>query len=230
MALYDALADLPLVVESHSRATHERATSSGFDRTTTTFGLHGAGHTGQGEDVTYDTEDHERLRGHTVDLTGEYTFAEFSAALDDVALFPEPPEREASRDYRRWAVESAALDLALKQAGTTLADRLGRTYEPVRFVVSTRLADPPTGDVVLDWLDRNPDLEFKLDPTPAWDGDLVESLAATDADECPSALKASQSSPARAIASPSARNARPFARAWPTRSGAIATTCPSSSS
>ena len=36
---------------------------------------------------------------------------------DGLELFPAPPVREPSRNYRRWAFESAALDLALRQAG-----------------------------------------------------------------------------------------------------------------
>lgn len=91
------------------------------------------------------------------------------------------PNQSIFHNHRQWAFESAALDLALKQSDTNLADCLGRTYDPVRFVVSTRLEEPPTGDVVLDWLDRNPELEFKLDPTSEWTTEVVERLAATDA-------------------------------------------------
>ena len=40
------------------------------------------------------------------------------------------------RNYRRWAFEAAALDLALRQAGARLDETLGRTAEPVQFVVS----------------------------------------------------------------------------------------------
>ncbi|WP_254545567.1 hypothetical protein [Halomarina pelagica] len=181
MALFDRLADLSLVIEDHDRSTRTRATSSGFDRTTTTFALRGGGETGMGEDVTYDAEDHERLseRGLDADFTGEYTFAEFSASLDDEALFPEPPERETGYHYRRWAVESAALDLALRQADTDLASALDRTYAPVRFVVSTRLGEPPSAARVEALLDAYPDTEFKLDPTSDWGDDLVDALAAT---------------------------------------------------
>ena len=46
---------------------------------------------------------------------------------------------EASRHYRRWAYESAALDLALRQAGTSLHEALGRDPKPLNFVCSTRL-------------------------------------------------------------------------------------------
>ena len=46
--------------------------------------------------------------------------------------------------YRRWAYESAALDLALRQNGMSLHEALGREPRPVNFVVSLRLGEPPT--------------------------------------------------------------------------------------
>ena len=188
MDLYDRLADLPLRVDRETRTRHERDTSSGFSRATTVFELHGDGAVGRGEDVTYDTEDHDRLRdAHEAgdlgwEFAGEYAFDEFSAALDDVGLFPEPPERAVSRHYRRWAVESAALDLALRQAETTFAEALDRGYDPVRFVVSTRLDTDgePSADRIHEWLDVDPEMEFKLDPTDAWTTALLDDLAATD--------------------------------------------------
>jgi hypothetical protein len=61
----------------------------------------------------------------TAPLEGEYTLDEFSSALDPIELFPgTEPEQSVYRNYRRWGLESAALDLALKQAETTLADAL----------------------------------------------------------------------------------------------------------
>ena len=183
MRLYDAVADLQLTVGGHERDRHERDTSSGFTRVSTTFALHGDGETGRGEDVTYDTPDHDALADAAPDFVafeGEWTFAEFSRSLDDVALFPEPPERETAHHYRRWAVESAALDLACKQAGRRLGDLLDRSYDPVRFVVSTRLGEEGF-DRVADLLADYPDAEFKLDPTDDWDDALVEQLADTDA-------------------------------------------------
>ncbi|MFB6308298.1 MAG: hypothetical protein ABEH35_03120, partial [Haloarculaceae archaeon] len=138
------------------------------------------GATGRGEDVTYTDDAHEHLqRAGLPDLAGEYTFDSFSAALDEVDLWLAPPEEERFRHYRRWAVESAALDLALRQADTTLGDALDRTYDPVRFVVSTRLGEPPTLDRVERLIEDYPEIEFKLDPTPEWDADLAERLADT---------------------------------------------------
>ena len=181
---YDRLADFALHVEAFEFERRERDTSSGFRRTTTVVSLHGDGETGRGEDVTYEGDDHDTFRDPvpSFPITGEYTVDEFSGVLAETDLFPDrEPSRSVFRNYRRWAFESAALDLALKQAGTDLATQLDSQYDPVRFVVSTRLDEPPTGDRVLDLLDRNPDLEFKLDPTPAWTPEVVDRLAGTDA-------------------------------------------------
>lgn len=146
--------------------------------------MHGNGEIGQGEGVTYDNEGHYTLQDSSEDfpVTGEYTIDEFSEQLSEVDPFlRKEPSQSIFRNYRRWAFESAALDLVLKQVKTDLADRLSREYSPVRFVVSTCLKNPPTGDRILDWLDRNPDLEFKLDPTSDWTTDVVKRLAETDA-------------------------------------------------
>ncbi len=182
--MYDRVADLPVHVESVSTERHERDTTSGFTRVSTEIVLHGEGATGRGEDVTYDAVDHDRYDPTEFPLAGEYTFDSFSAHLDEVDLFPEPPEQTASRHYRRWAVESAALDLALRQAETTLGAALDRTDDPVRFLVSTSLSDgdeAPSIDRVETLLDSDPDREFKLDPTTDWTAGLVDELAATDA-------------------------------------------------
>jgi len=179
---YDKIADLPLQVDDDEFERHERDTSSGFRRTSTVVSLHGDGETGRGEDVTYEGEDHDTFVGNPgFPFTGSYTFDGFSAHVGEIDLFlGERPSRPVFRNYRRWAFESAALDLALKQAGTDLAARLDRTYDPVRFVASTRLGEPPTADRVRGLLDNNPALEFKLDPTPEWDDELVGELAETD--------------------------------------------------
>jgi len=185
MSLFDAVADLSLLIEREERSRLRADTTSGFERVTTEVSLAGDGIVGRGEDVTYEAAAHDRLAAvapGAFGLTGEWTLAEFSAHLGTVDLFPEDgPEREAARNYRRWAYESAALDLALRQADTTLAAAVGRDRDPVRFVVSTRLGDPPTADRVESLLADDPDREFKLDPTPAWTEELAATLADTDA-------------------------------------------------
>ena len=185
MSLYDAVADLPLTVVREERAQRRADTTSGFERVTTEVSLVGEQAVGRGEDVTYEVEAHEALATLELgafDLAGEWTFGEFSQHLAETDLFPEvAPESEDARHYRRWAYESAALDLALRQADTDLGEMLDRDADPVRFVVSTRLGDPPTPERVESLLADDPERGFKLDPTPEWTGDLVTALADTDA-------------------------------------------------
>ena len=52
--------------------------------------------------------------------------------------FREPPQREVSRRYRTWAYESAALDLALRQAGTRCTRRSAASPHP--YASSSRCA------------------------------------------------------------------------------------------
>lgn len=182
--LYDAVAGLDVEIEGYELHRRERETSSGFTRATTVVSLHGSGETGRGEDVTYDSDAHDALENTSAEfpIVGKYTMDEFSRQMSNLDMFfGAEPGQSVFRNYRQWAFESAALDLALKQAETTLADCLDREYRPVSFVVSTRLDDPPTGERVLDWLDRNPELEFKLDPTSDWTVDVITRLADTDA-------------------------------------------------
>ncbi len=93
------------------------------------------------------------------------------------------PQRDVSRLYRRWTFHSAALDLALRQAGQPLWELLGREPAPMVFVVSLRLGEPPTMDPIERRLARYPSLQFKLDPTSSWTPELIERLVETGAVE-----------------------------------------------
>jgi hypothetical protein len=170
--LYDRLADLPIDLEHYRLERRETQVSSEFTRVTTLVVMEGAGHTGVGEDVTYTAADHDGFPAD-LPLAGRRSLDELSQLVDPHDLFPgTPPEMDASRDYRRWAFESAALDLSLQQAGRSLADASGREARPVRFVLSTRGEIGP-------WLEFDPRLEFKLDPEPTWEEPLIETLAAS---------------------------------------------------
>lgn len=167
-----SLAQLPLVVDGYTAERAELDVSSGFLRVTTTVVLRGGGHEGRGEDVTYAAGDHEPYP-LALPLAGVWTLDEFSERVGGLDLFPDrPPEQESFRHYRRWAFESAALDLALRQRSLSLGAALGRPYRPLRFAVSTRLDITP-------WLAVDPELEFKLDPTPEWDEATMRRIAAT---------------------------------------------------
>src|ERR1039457_1064919 len=152
---WERVAGLPLHVEAYELEPLRALVSSEFERKSTVIRLTGGGHEGEGEDVTYDAVDHEILQeaGAIVPLAGNWTISSFCEYVSGLDLFPQEPQREVSRRYRVWAYESAALDLALRQSGTTLHEVLGRTPEPVRFVVSLRLGEPPSMDPLRRRLD-----------------------------------------------------------------------------
>jgi hypothetical protein len=183
MTTYDRVRDLPLEIESYSLEGLDVPVTPEFTRRTTVIRLRGDGHEGVGEDVTYAPEDQAALQaeGPTLPLSGRHTLDSFSELLGRLALFPSGPGREAFEDYRRWGYESAALDLALRQAGLGLADAVGRKPSPLTFVVSLRIESPPALDPVPLLLERYPSLRFKLDPTSEWDREVVSGLAATGA-------------------------------------------------
>jgi hypothetical protein len=161
MPLWDELAGLEVRVDGYAIQRRELAREA-WTRVTTTVVLDGDGESGEGEDVTYDAAEHDGFPTELM-LAGTATLDDLSRRLDAFEL----------PDYRRWAFESAALDLALRQADRSLADVVGRPYRPVRFVASTRSDVAP-------WLENDPGLELKLDATKEWDAALMQRLAGLD--------------------------------------------------
>src|SRR3954468_1648516 len=104
-SLWKRLGPLELEVDSYELERLEQPVTRGFTRVTTVVHLHGAGAEGLGEGVTWDTEAHDRglAAGEARPLAGAWTLASFS----DVLRIEEP--------HKRWAYESAGLDLALRQ-------------------------------------------------------------------------------------------------------------------
>jgi L-alanine-DL-glutamate epimerase-like enolase superfamily enzyme len=186
VSTYELLAELPLLIEGYELEGNEAALSSEFVRKTTVIRLHGSGVEGLGEDVTYAAEDQEALQRAGAarwPLAGQWTLESFAEHLRSLDLFPEPTDRSEFRLYRNWAFDSAALDLALRQAGTTLHAALGRECRPLSFVASLRLGEPPSLEPLLARLRIAPGLQFKLDPTPSWDEELIAGLVALGAVE-----------------------------------------------
>jgi L-alanine-DL-glutamate epimerase-like enolase superfamily enzyme len=183
MSIPDAIARLPLRIEGYELERLQRDVSSDFTRVSTHIRLHGGGEEGVGEDVTYDAEDQDVLQeaGPVQPLEGTWTLDSFCDHVATLDLWPRPALRPPSVLYRRWAYESAALDLALRQSGMSLHGALGREPRPVNFVVSLRLGNPPTMGPIESRLARYPTLKFKLDPVTEWDEELIAALVTTGA-------------------------------------------------
>jgi L-alanine-DL-glutamate epimerase-like enolase superfamily enzyme len=177
MPLYERVAGIPLRIDEVELERLELRVSDEFTRVTTVVHLRGAGEEGVGEDVTYDAAAHDSVPLPPLERDWA-SLDELSQSLEGVELFAEQPAFGGVPDYRRWAFESAALDLALRQAGVSLAEAVAREPRPVTFVASRGLGDPPTITPVQRWLDLYPELRFKLDPSSAWDEELVDELAA----------------------------------------------------
>ncbi|HEV8462287.1 MAG TPA: hypothetical protein VGQ38_16420 [Gaiellaceae bacterium] len=160
MSLYDSVRHLPLHVDGYFLEPLEKEVARDFTLRRTVVVLHGRGEEGRGEEVDYDPQQQARFQADQgkLPLAGEHTLESFSLL------------QSGQTEYRRWAFESAALDLALRQAGLSLAEAVGRESRPLRFVVSTRTAAVPA------WLELYPDLHFKLDPDRDWTDDVIASL------------------------------------------------------
>src|SRR5215213_4239029 len=139
MGTYDALAELPLTIDEYALEERSRAIGE-FQRVTVTIALRGGGETGLGEDVNYDPDDQRAAlaAGPVLPLAGTWTVEEFSRHLEALDL----------SGGRGMAYESAAVDLALRQAGRSFADAVGRSPRPLKFVVSLRLGEPPSSEGV----------------------------------------------------------------------------------
>jgi hypothetical protein len=161
MSTYDSVKDLPLEIDGYELEPLEQEVARGFTLRRTAIVLRGGGEEGRGEEVDYNPviqQEFQARRGELA-LVGEHT-------LDSFSLL-----QSGQTEYRRWGLESAALDLALRQAGKSLGDAIGRTPKPLRFVVSTRLAN------VLRWLELYPGTRFKLDPDREWTDELIAQIS-----------------------------------------------------
>ncbi len=179
MTLFERLAELPLSIERHEFVGLSEHFPPNFERLTTEVHLHGKGECGKGEDVTYSSREQRAHRELSLALAGEWSVSSFSEHLERLDLYPEAPEHEVNLNYRRWAYESAALDLALRQAGLSLPKCLERTASPFEFVVSMR-ADRSSLPRLKTLSEIASNLHFKLDLTDAFDEEFVQSLARLD--------------------------------------------------
>ena len=181
--LVERLAGLEVCVEGSAVEPLALATASGWTRRSSVVVLTGGGLEGRGEDVTYAGPDHDDLQAGRIDLAGlvgRRPLGELWAAIGDLDAFLADPAEPKARRYRRWALDSAALDLALGQAGVDLASFLEREPEPLTFAASLSfdgdLAGP--GFERLELLrERVPGLRFKLDWATGWGPEALARLA-----------------------------------------------------
>jgi hypothetical protein len=184
-AHWDRLRELPLTVESVAYERQAATFSYGFERFTTLVRLRGGGAEGLGEDVSPYEDEGPTLHAlsPSFPLEGDWTLESFCDQLASIDQWPVPADWDMMKRWRNWAFESAALDLALAQAGLPLHEAVGRKPGPVRFVNSLGLGEPPTFDPIERRLDVHPELRFKVDVTPEWSPELMARVADTGAVE-----------------------------------------------
>lgn len=136
---------------------------------------------GAGEDVSWvEVAADEILALYPEDLLCfRGSFEEWSARLDAREATPAyqtlATARSSDPDYLRWALESAAMELALRQNRTSLAELLGRTPAPMRFCLSMGLGQPPSAERLHAWRAHG-DYQFKLDASSDWTAPLLDEL------------------------------------------------------
>ncbi len=146
----------------------------GSPRPTATISLIGDGYVGHGENVDWTLEDQATFK-ETVEetiATGSTTVGALSNTLDAEFVA-----------HHRAAVEAAAIDLALRQAGSNLFSISGLSPEPVTFCWSIGHDMAGTADAVLRavraTLQAEPGASFKLDvPSEGWPESMWSELAA----------------------------------------------------
>jgi hypothetical protein len=185
VTLWDELRALPLRIETYEFERLSARLTHAFERVTTRVRLAGDGAEGVGEDVSPYEDEADTLHAArpALPLAGDWTLESFCDHLAEVEQWPVPPRYDAATRWRNWAFESAALDLALNQAGRALHEVVGREPAPVRFVNSLGLGDPPTFDPIQHRLEAHPGLRFKLDAVSAWTPEVIDAVAATGAVE-----------------------------------------------
>jgi L-alanine-DL-glutamate epimerase-like enolase superfamily enzyme len=162
-----AIADLPVVIDGAECASGTvDVPAYGGPRPTSSVALAGAGRTGEGEHVGWTAAEHDDFC-RTIerwDMSGGWRIALLVHALRERGI---PP-------YDRAAIEMAAVDLGLRQRGTTIASLAGVTPRPIEHVVSFgRVADPVAEAA------RHPDAQLKVDVDPAWPDEVWRGLTAT---------------------------------------------------
>ena len=164
------LAELPVHVEK-ARVEIEAIELPSYPdgpRPTSTIILTGSGELGMGENVAWTAEDHHLFRAEVSDRlpANRGTIGDLSRQLQTSCTDP----------YQASAFESAAIDLALRQARTNLEEIAEASYQELRYVRSFGAAEDPLPELV-SHSQQAPSVEVKLDVHPAWKPATIASLA-----------------------------------------------------
>ena len=187
LALLAAFEALPIEVAEVQVRGMQLKTANGWERRTTVFEMRGPeGLCGLGEDVTYAAEDHDEVQAGAIDLAGLRGCWSLGALWDRIQAgewFARAPSEAKALGYRRCALETATLELALAQAGVSmesLAARFGAIASPeLAFCVSLSL-DGAHFERIEAVLERVPEARFKLDYAAGWNAATLERLVALE--------------------------------------------------
>ena len=141
MATFDPIAGLPIEIEGYELEDRDR-TYGDFTRPSTSSTCAAAARrvSARTSSTTCSTTSPTATPGPVTTSPATPTLGEFCEFVGELDLFVDsPPARDISRHYRRWAYESAALDLALRQGGVPAP----RGARPRAAAADLRLLDPP---------------------------------------------------------------------------------------
>ncbi|MGH7588278.1 MAG: hypothetical protein ACRELU_06770 [Gemmatimonadota bacterium] len=174
------LTELPVVIESHSveiGAIPVDGYYDGADRPTGVVALAGGAQQGRGENVDWSPDGQERFATVCRDLVSRV----LPAGPTSLGAVAEALARSGAHPHHRAALEAAALDLALRQAGVDLFDLTGRPYRPIRTCRSIGREEVGRGGPLAPveaLLERHPDARIKIDcPPDGWDEGVWRRLA-----------------------------------------------------
>jgi len=162
-----ALADLPVVIDDATcRSGTVAVPSFGGDRPTSTVTVTGADLSAEGEHVGWTADVHAAFgrAGARRAFLGRWRIGSLAHALRARGL---PP-------YDRAAIETAAVELGLRQGATTLGALAGVTPRPPGWVVSFGRVPDPAAEAA-----RHPGQRLKVDVDAAWPDAVWRALAAT---------------------------------------------------
>ena len=165
--LGETLAALPVLVEDVACDVGSVTVPAfGGARPTSVVTLRGRRTAGRGENIAWTEAAQHHFAMHArVAPRGGWCLGDWSAAMREVIAEP----------YERAALEAAALDLALRQARTSLFQLAMVKPSPVRYVVSFGKVADPVGEA-----QRHGDAELKVDVAPEWSDETYRALAALE--------------------------------------------------